>query len=55
MDLVGLNFETGETVAIKEIQLSNIPANELPEIMVSRAQYILAVLRLMSCSQRSIY
>ncbi|KAJ2932662.1 hypothetical protein H1R20_g4435, partial [Candolleomyces eurysporus] len=30
---IGLNFETGETVAIKEIQLSNIPANELPEIM----------------------
>ncbi|KAF6756014.1 hypothetical protein DFP72DRAFT_895915 [Ephemerocybe angulata] len=28
-----MNFETGETVAIKEIQLSNIPQAELPEIM----------------------
>ena len=30
-----MNFETGETVAVKEIQLSNIPKGELPEIMVS--------------------
>ncbi|TFK24391.1 Pkinase-domain-containing protein [Coprinopsis marcescibilis] len=28
-----LNWETGETVAVKEIQLSNIPKGELPEIM----------------------
>jgi len=30
-----LNWQTGETVAVKQIGLSNIPANELPEIMVS--------------------
>jgi hypothetical protein len=30
-----LNWATGETVAVKEIQLSNIPKGELPEIMVS--------------------
>ncbi|TFK73191.1 Pkinase-domain-containing protein, partial [Pluteus cervinus] len=28
-----LNWATGETVAVKEIQLSNIPKGELPEIM----------------------
>lgn len=34
--LVGaLNWATGETVAVKEIQLSNIPKGELGEIMVS--------------------
>lgn len=32
--LGALNWETGETVAVKEIQLSNIPKSELPEIMV---------------------
>jgi hypothetical protein len=31
-----LNWATGETVAVKEIQLSNIPKGELGEIMVSR-------------------
>jgi hypothetical protein len=30
-----LNWATGETVAVKEIQLSNIPKGELGEIMVS--------------------
>lgn len=30
-----LNWATGETVAVKEIQLSNIPKAELGEIMVS--------------------
>ena len=30
-----LNWTTGETVAVKEIQLSNIPKGELSEIMVS--------------------
>lgn len=30
-----LNLSTGETVAVKEIQLSNIPKSELPEIQVS--------------------
>jgi hypothetical protein len=30
-----LNWTTGEIVAIKEIQLSNIPKGELSEIMVS--------------------
>ena len=35
-DVLGaLNWATGETVAVKEIQLSNIPKGELPEIMVS--------------------
>ena len=29
-----MNWATGETVAVKEIQLSNIPKGELPEIMV---------------------
>lgn len=29
-----LNWATGETVAVKEIQLSNIPKSELGEIMV---------------------
>ena len=29
-----LNWATGETVAVKEIQLSNIPKAELGEIMV---------------------
>ena len=32
-----LNWATGETVAVKEIQLSNIPKGELGEIMVSNA------------------
>ncbi|KAJ3518372.1 hypothetical protein NMY22_g13713 [Coprinellus aureogranulatus] len=31
--ICAMNFETGETVAVKEIQLSNIPKGELPEIM----------------------
>jgi hypothetical protein len=30
-----LNWATGETVAVKEIQLSNIPKGEIGEIMVS--------------------
>lgn len=30
-----LNWATGETVAIKEIQLSNIPKSEIGQIMVS--------------------
>ena len=30
-----LNWATGETVAVKEIQLTNIPKGELGEIMVS--------------------
>lgn len=30
-----LNWATGETVAVKEIQLSNIPKGELGQIMVS--------------------
>ena len=29
-----LNWATGETVAVKEIQLANIPKAELGEIMV---------------------
>jgi hypothetical protein len=32
-----LNWATGETVAVKEIQLSAIPKSELGEIMVSSA------------------
>jgi hypothetical protein len=32
-----LNWATGETVAVKEIQLSNIPKGEIGEIMVSNA------------------
>lgn len=34
-----LNWATGETVAVKEIQLSNIPKGELGQIMV-RPLYI---------------
>jgi hypothetical protein len=30
-----LNWATGETVAVKEIQLSNIPKGELGQIMVA--------------------
>jgi serine/threonine protein kinase len=30
-----LNWATGETVAVKEIQLSNIPKGELGQIMTS--------------------
>jgi hypothetical protein len=30
-----LNWATGETVAVKEITLSNIPKGELSQIMVS--------------------
>ena len=33
--LGALNWATGETVAIKEIQLSNIPKSEIGQIMVS--------------------
>lgn len=33
-----LNWATGETVAVKEIQLSNIPKAELGEIMVCSFQ-----------------
>lgn len=29
-----MNWATGETVAVKEIQLSNIPKGELGQIMV---------------------
>lgn len=29
-----LNWQTGETVAVKQIALGNIPPSELPEIMV---------------------
>jgi hypothetical protein len=32
--LGALNWATGETVAVKEIQLSTIPKSELGEIMV---------------------
>lgn len=32
--LGALNWATGETVAIKEIQLSNIPKSEIGQIMV---------------------
>jgi hypothetical protein len=30
-----LNWQTGETVAVKQVALGNIPTSELPEIMVS--------------------
>jgi hypothetical protein len=33
-----LNWITGETVAVKQIRLGNIPASELGEIMVSRVE-----------------
>lgn len=33
-----LNWATGETVAVKEIQLSNIPKGELGQIMVPLLQ-----------------
>jgi hypothetical protein len=32
----GLNMETGEVVAIKQIRLSNIPESELQSIMVDQ-------------------
>ena len=35
-----LNWATGETVAVKEIQLSNIPKAELGEIMVCGGWFI---------------
>lgn len=38
LDLGALNFTNGETVAVKQIQLSNIPKAELGEIMVSRGK-----------------
>ena len=34
-----LNMATGETVAVKEIQLSNIPKAELPEIQVALSSH----------------
>jgi hypothetical protein len=34
-----LNWATGETVAVKEIQLSNIPRGELGQIMVRPPPY----------------
>ena len=34
LQLGALNWATGETCAVKEIQLSNIPKSELGEIMV---------------------
>ena len=37
--LGALNWATGETVAVKEIQLSNIPKGELGQIMVRRASF----------------
>ena len=35
-----LNWATGETVAVKEIQLGNIPKAELGEIMVCGGWFI---------------
>lgn len=35
-----LNWATGETVAVKEIQLSNIPKGELGQIMVRPTQIL---------------
>ena len=43
--LGALNWATGETVAIKEIQLSNIPKSEIGQIMV-RAIRVCPSLRL---------
>lgn len=40
-----LNWATGETVAVKEIQLSNIPKGELGQIMVSRGLIIKGFVR----------
>lgn len=37
-----LNWATGETVAVKEIQLSNIPKGELGQIMVPVPIHIVA-------------
>ena len=41
--LGALNWATGETVAIKEIQLSNIPKSEIGQIMVRRSRSILVI------------
>lgn len=50
-----LNWATGETVAIKEIQLSNIPKGEIRQIMV-RDRVHFAYARAQSLpSQKSIY
>jgi hypothetical protein len=40
LSLGALNWATGETVAVKEIQLSSIPKGELGEIMVRSLAYI---------------
>ena len=55
MQIVGaLNWATGETVAVKEIQLSNIPKGELGQIMVLRIPLVASALFLTLChSQRS--
>ena len=52
--LGALNWATGETVAIKEIQLSNIPKSEIGQIMVSSSAVIdMAVLHgVFSCAVR---
>ena len=42
-DTGALNWATGETVAVKEIQLSNIPKGELPEIMVGGGKHVRVV------------
>lgn len=47
-----LNWTTGETVAVKQIGLANIPKSELPDIMVSFAELgrATAVLQLTTCT-----
>lgn len=50
-----LNWATGETVAVKEIQLSNIPKAELGEIMVSYMHIDPLIVMLNSCSLKSIF
>ena len=42
--LGALNWATGETVAVKEIQLSNIPKGELGQIMVRVSDSCFALL-----------
>jgi len=56
--LGALNWATGETVAVKEIQLSNIPKGELGQIMVRVSDSCFAfllhpILNPQACSLRS--
>lgn len=50
-----LNWATGETVLVKEIQLSNFPKAELGEIMVSYMNIDSLIVMLNSRSLKTIF